>query len=429
MQLGFGHVGFTFRQLIFSRTIITFFIFFTAFYSISLSKAFGQGAFTIQPPYKKCIVPFQMHRNLIVVPIYVNDKGPFNFILDTGVGITLITEPSLKDSLQLKNGVNISIAGMGSDADLKAFVASGIKMKLGQASAGFLQVAVLSEDVFNLSSYVGIPIYGILGYQFFNSFAVQIKYSELRIVAQNFNDFKYRKSYGTPIPITVEGQKPYLTTVAQLDGSQKIPVKLIIDTGAGHALSLEQESNAAIKVPNPSITAQLGKGLSGTINGQLGRIKSFTLNHFNLSNVLTSFPNYQDVGAKVYLVPRNGNIGNELLKRFDVVFDYRKQLMYIRPNRYFRDPFEHDMCGLDVIASGKDYQRYIVNFVEPDSPAAEAGILPGDEVVSINMTAASSMTISSIDRLFHLKPGYNILMGIQRGEQRIYTVITLRRKI
>ncbi|MDQ4140337.1 MAG: aspartyl protease family protein [Bacteroidota bacterium] len=429
MQLDYTRAGFTFGQLIFSRSFILFFVFFVLLFTYSLPKAFCQGAFVIQPPYKKCIVPFEMHRNLIIVPVYINQKGPYNFILDTGVGVTLITEPSLKDSLQLKNGVNISIAGMGSDSDLKAFVASGIKMKLGQATAGFLQVAVLSEDVFNLSSYVGVPIYGILGYQFFNSFAVQIKYSELRVIAQNFDDFKYRKSHGTPIPITVEGQKPYLTTMAQLDGPDKISIKLIIDTGAGHALSLEQESNAAIKVPTPSITSQLGKGLSGTINGQLGRIKSFTLKQYNLTNVLTSFPNYQDVGAKVYLVSRNGNIGNELLKRFDIVFDYRKQLMYIRPNRYFRDPFEHDMCGLDVIASGKDYQRYIVNYVEPDSPAAKAGILPGDEVVSINMTPASAMTISKIDRLFHLKPGYNILIGIQRGEQRIYTVITLRRKI
>ncbi|PSR56963.1 peptide-binding protein [Adhaeribacter arboris] len=429
MQLSYSHAGFTFRQLNFSRTLPLFLVFFTLLSLLFLPKAFGQGAFVIQAPYKRSIVSFEMHRNLIIVPVYINQKGPFNFILDTGVGVTLITEPSLKDSLQLKNGVNISIAGMGSDADLKAFIASGINMKLGQASASFLQVAVLSEDVFNLSSYVGVPIYGILGYQFFNSFAVQIKYSELRVVAQNFKDFKYRKSYGTPIPITIEGQKPYLTTVAQLEEPRKIPVKLIIDTGAGHALSLEQESNAAIKVPSPSITAQLGKGLSGTINGQLGRIRSFTLKNYNLNNVLTSFPNYQDVGAKVYLVPRNGNIGNELLKRFDIVFNYRQQLMYIRPNRYFRDPFEHDMCGLDVIASGKDYQRYIVNFVEPDSPAADAGILPGDEVVSINMTPASAMSISKMDRLFHFKPGYNILLGIQRGEQRIYTVITLKRKI
>lgn len=428
MQQSYPHIGFILKLLIFSRPAIIF-ILFTCLALFITRNGLAQGAFTLQPPYKRSSISFEMHRNLIVVPVYINQKGPFNFILDTGVGVTLITDPSLKDSLELKNGVNISIAGMGSEADLKAFIATGINMKLGQATASHLQVAVLSEDVFNLSSYVGVPVYGILGYQFFSSFAVQIKYSELRVMAQNFADFKYRKSYGSPLPISIEGQKPYINTVAQLQDSQKIPVKLIIDTGAGHALSLEQESNAAIKVPSPSITAQLGKGLSGTINGQLGRIKSFSLHHFNLSNVLTSFPNYQDVGAKVFLVPRNGNIGNELLKRFDIVFNYRQQTMYIKPNRSFRDPFEHDMCGLDVIASGKDYQCYIVNFVEPDSPAEEAGIMPGDELVSVNMTAASAMTITKLDRLFHLKPGYNILLGIKRGDQRIYTVITLKRKI
>ncbi|QNF35451.1 aspartyl protease family protein [Adhaeribacter swui] len=428
MPQSYPPTGLIWKLLNFSRPFLTI-LFFIGLYFILTQNGFAQGAFALEPPYKRSVINFEMHRNLIVVPVYINQKGPFNFILDTGVGVTIITDPTLKDSLQLKNGVNISIAGVGSEADLKAFIATGISMKLGQTTANHLQVAVLSEDVFNLSSYVGVPVYGILGYQFFSSFVVQIKYSEMRVLAQNFADFKYRRGYGSSVPITIEGQKPYLTTAAQFADDKKIPVKLIIDTGAGHALSLEQESNVAIKVPSPSIKAQLGKGLSGTINGQLGRIKSFSLNHYQLQNVLTSFPNYQDVGAKVYLVPRNGNLGNELLKRFDIVFDYRRQVMYLKPNRNFRDPFEHDMCGLDVIASGKDYQRYIVNFVEPDSPAEEAGIMAGDELVSVNMTEASAMSITKLDRLFHLKPGYNILLGLKRGDQRIYTVITLKRKI
>ncbi len=416
------------KQLLLSRAVFGF-LSLIIFLSLFSPCVHAQGAFTFDAPHKRDVIPFEMHRNLIVVPVYINQKGPYNFILDTGVGLTLITEPTLKDSLQLNTGVNISISGVGSDSDLKAFIASGIQMQLGETSAKTLQVAVLSEDVFNLSSYVGIPIYGILGYQFFNSFVVHIKYSQTRLIVQNFDDFKYRKGYGSAVPIKIEAQKPYLTTMTQLQDNNKIPVKLIIDTGAGHALSLEQESNSAIQVPTPSITAQLGKGLSGTINGRLGRIKSVALDRFSLHNVLTSFPNFQDVGAKVFLVARNGNIGNELLKRFDVIFNYKQQLMYLRPNLNFKDPFEHDMCGLDLMASGKDYRRYTVNHVEPDSPAAEAGIMPGDEVISINLTDVATMTITKIDKLFHLRPGYNMLVGIQRGEQRIFTVITLRRKI
>ena len=429
MPHDFPPTGTLFTQLIFSRTrSLTIFLLLSISFLLP-AAAFSQGTFTLNPPFKRNVIPFEMHRNLIVVPLYLNGKGPYNFILDTGVGVTLITDPTLKDSLQLNSGVNISIAGVGSDSDLKAFIASGLSMKMGQTSAQNVQVAVLSEDVFNLSSYIGVPIYGILGYQFFNSFVVHIRYSEKRVIVQNFADFKYRRSYGARLAIKVEGQKPYLNTVAHLQNDNKVPVKLIIDTGAGHALSLEQESNSAIQVPTPSINAQLGKGLSGTINGQLGRIKSFSLSQFNLTNVLTSFPNYQDVGAKVFLVARHGNIGNELLKRFHVVVDYTRQLMYLRPNAHFREPFEHDMCGIDLVASGKDYQRFFVNYVEPDSPAAAAGILPGDEVISINLAAAATLTISKIDQLFHTRPGYNMLLGIQRGDQRIYTVITLKRKI
>ena len=203
MEQGYLAICCTFRLLLISRSYFIAYLVFICCHTFLCLPLLAQGAFTLQPPFKKSSFSFEMHRNLIVVPVYINQKGPFNFILDTGVGITLITEPTLKDSLKLNNGVNISIAGVGSDADLKAFIASGINMKLGQTVGNHLQVAVLSEDVFNLSSYVGVPVYGILGYQFFNSFLIHIKYSELRITAQNFEDFKLRKSYGAVIPIKV----------------------------------------------------------------------------------------------------------------------------------------------------------------------------------------------------------------------------------
>jgi hypothetical protein len=36
----------------------------------------------------------------------LNGKGPFNFVLDTGVGVSTITDPSLKELLSLQEGKN-----------------------------------------------------------------------------------------------------------------------------------------------------------------------------------------------------------------------------------------------------------------------------------------------------------------------------------
>ncbi|HEX8350256.1 MAG TPA: hypothetical protein VF598_09845, partial [Hymenobacter sp.] len=47
----------------------------------------------IRPRARRALVPFEMQRNLIVVSVKLNGKGPYNFLLDTGVNISLITEP------------------------------------------------------------------------------------------------------------------------------------------------------------------------------------------------------------------------------------------------------------------------------------------------------------------------------------------------
>ena len=39
-------------------------------------------------------IPFQLHSNLIIVPVRINESDTLYFILDTGVSNTIITDPA-----------------------------------------------------------------------------------------------------------------------------------------------------------------------------------------------------------------------------------------------------------------------------------------------------------------------------------------------
>jgi hypothetical protein len=67
----------------------------------------------------KVKIPFKMIRNMVIIKLYINDRGPYNFILDTGVGIMIITEPKLVDSLNLANKRTLRLAGLGAGEDMK----------------------------------------------------------------------------------------------------------------------------------------------------------------------------------------------------------------------------------------------------------------------------------------------------------------------
>ena len=400
-----------------------------AFFLLLSHPGHSQTFFKFDSPRKQLTLPFSFHRNLIIVPLHINNKGPYNFLLDTGVGMGLITNPDLLDSLNLPKGKEIKISGAGeSQEELKAYMLPHLKLKLNGIVAEDMVLTILSEDVFDLSSFVGLPIAGILGYQFFNSFVVRINFVEHQLTLYEPSSFKYKRSYGTTIPFQLEEQRPYLYALATLQNSPQMAIKLILDTGASHALSLEQRQNVAIKVPDPAYRTHLGKGLNGSINGYLGRITNFRLNKFNFKNVLSSFPDHEDVAAKTN-IGRNGNLGNELLKRFHVIIDYSRSRLTLKTNSFFRKPFEHDMSGLDIISSGENYNHYFISKIETGSAAAETDILPGDELIFINTTPASNLSISRIDEILQTKNGQKLFLILRREGKLIYRLLTLKRRI
>ncbi|MGV3502645.1 MAG: aspartyl protease family protein [Adhaeribacter sp.] len=417
------------RSSLFPRFLTGVMLLLFSFLALPLDQVQAQGYFYLQQKKKQVTIPFTLHRNLIVVKAQLNGYGPYNFLLDTGVSTALITNPRLLDSLGVVPGAEIRIAGAGSSLeDLKAYMVNNVVVELPGATAPKLSMTFLSEDVFNLSSYVGMPIAGLLGYQFFNSFVVRIDFNSQQLTLYQPETFKYRKRDGIAIPFELEGQRPYLYALTTLAGEPAISTRLILDTGAGHALSLEQESHSGIKVPVPALRTQLGTGLSGSIMGYVGRIPQFQLNKFVFKNMLTSFPDHADVAAKVQ-VGRNGNLGNEVLKRFNLVVDYSRSRLSLRPNSRLKEPFEHDMCGVEIVASGAGYNRYMIVRVDPGSPAEEADLQPGDEILFVDNTSASSLSLSKLDRYFRLRDGYRLTLVLSRQQQLIFRFVTLRRKI
>ncbi len=383
------------------------------------------------PAYqKRQSISFKFIKNLIIIPLSINGEGPFNFVLDTGVGLVLITDYTLADRLKLQNLRNIKIIGLGEKEELEAFVSPPLSLEIGKAVGQFIPAAILKKDAFNLSEYVGMPIHGLLGYEFFNSFITRINYPEQMLTFYRFS-VGYIPRKGYKIPITIEERKPYLETNLKLSTGQSVKVKLIIDTGAGHPISLESNMGLPFPIPEVNIAENLGVGLAGPIRGYLGRIPSLSLGKYVLKNVITAFPNYDDVANKVMVPGRNGNLGNQILKRFETVIDYSRQALYVKPSAYFRESFEHDMSGLEFFRPEPDFTRLIVSRVAPSSAGELEGVQAGDEIITINLKRIADFSSKELDDLFKSGDERNYLMEIlPKNEKNTRKFIfTIKRRI
>jgi predicted aspartyl protease len=376
-------------------------------------------------------IPFEFQANLVIVPVKVNNSDTLRFILDTGVSSILITDPQVAKSQHMKFVRNVKISGAGEGTDIEAGIVLDNTITMGDMVGYRQNLVVLKDDVLKLSEFVGSPIHGIIGYEIFNRFAVTIDFGTNEIILENPEHYKYKPNKGERFPITIEENKPYLSTIELINDKQNLPLKVVLDTGAGHAISLDANSSNGIPMPEKVVKAQLGRGLSGIINGSLGRISKLRLGKFEMNNLVASFPDSSSYRVRgLELIERQGNIGCEFLRRFKVTFNYRDQYIVLKPiNRRMKEPFEHNMSGIELMAKGDDYHEFTVDRVIENSPADNAGLLQGDRVMFINNKSSKDISISEIYKLFQKGEGKNINLIMNREGKIFFATINLRRLI
>jgi len=392
------------------------------FFMLSVS---GQ-EFLFKRNRQKQSISFKCIKNLMVIPVFVNGKGPYDFVLDTGVGPMIITDPSIIDSLNFSNLRKIKVSGLGIET-IEAYVSQSLDVKVGSTSIKYIPTAILKEDLFNLSGHLGLKIYGLLGFSFFNSFIVDIRYSENRLIIYDRDaKVKYR---GKKIPIEIENQKPYVVGDVELPDGKSINARFLMDTGASHALSLEMLQGSEYPLPEKKIKANLGMSLSGQIKGYIGRVGKFSLGNYVFNDVVAGFPDFKSIAEKIDLSKRNGNLGADLLRRFNIQFNYQDGFIYLKTNGLSKIPFEHDMVGMVLYLDQKEYKRVLIGEIDENSPAEKAGLCTDDEIIAVNFKNIDAYSLNDLNEMFKSKADRNIILEIFRDNQVYFKVIRLEKRI
>ena len=355
---------------------------------------------------RRVAIPFELHSNLIIIPVKVNDGEDLRFILDTGVRTAILTDGGFVDGIPTVNDRTISLMGAGEQGEITAYVSSDVSFAIpeGVAAVGN-SILVLKDDYLQLDSFLGTRIHGILGYELFSRFVVEVDYMRQQVVLHRPDTFRPGRSF-QEIPITVVDTKPYVDGVQlSTNDSTTLTVRLMIDTGASHALMLNKSSDERITVPERNVSGYLGRGLSGEIYGQMARVSQLSIDKFDLEGVTTSFPDANAFSQNLSRrTPHQGNLGGSVLKRFRVIFDYANGKLYLKKNRLFRTEFEYNMSGMELAATGPLLTDLIVSKVIKDSPAARAGVREGDVIVSVNGKYPPELSLAMYNTMVSLKP-------------------------
>lgn len=396
-----------------------------------VDAAFGQTkiGFYMKPGVNRVEIPFEKYSNLIVVPVRINNFVTLKFILDTGAETAILTEKLYAEVLKLKYIRELTINGPGVIDSIRAYVAGGVHMSLaeGEILGDGLNLLVLEDDYLELTKNLGEEIYGILGYDFFHRFVVEIDYDNKLLTVVKPLNFKPRRFFAE-LPMDIVDTKPYLTTIfRQYDLSDS--VRLMIDTGASHAALLDVVATDHIVLPDKLLSTQLGRGLGGEIPGFIGRIDKCEIGPFEFEKVLISVPLQGTYMKAIKRGSRHGTIGGDLLTRFHVIFDYPHEKIYLAKGRYYRDSFEFNMSGMSIITDGDKLDTLKVSHVRRDTPAYNAGIREGDHILKINGFTIKNSNISELQMLLRKRPGMKVRVVLKKGDRKVKKIFRLKKLI
>ncbi|MDQ1163036.1 hypothetical protein QE422_003404 [Chryseobacterium sp. SORGH_AS 447] len=416
----------------------------------------AQNSFEIEDA-EKTVIPFKLIANLIFIPVNINGAD-LTFMLDTGVAETSIFSLENQE-LTLQNVEKIRFSGLGGTASIDGFRSDHNVARIGKDFVNrSMTVYIITEQDFNISSHIGIPVNGIIGYHFFKDHPLVIDYSTKKITIYNDeNVFRKRIRKFEEISISIEKNKPYLFADVEMTKERK-PSKLLIDLGNSDAIWLFPALIKDFVYNRPNIDDYLGRGFNGDVYGKRSRIHHLYLGSFTFEKPLTAMPDEFSIQHVNMVENRKGSVGGDIMRRFTVAFDYKNQKLYVKKNRNFNDPFHFNMSGLDFKQDGVEWTKDLIslpaksnkapagstevinnnmqyNFVlkpifsiagvRKDSPGAKAGLQKDDRLISINGKKTADMTLQKIMEMMKSDEGKTIEMIIERKNKPLMLKFTL----
>ena len=266
-------------------------------------------------------VPFRLvggAQPLIVLPTRFNGGEPIDCVLDTGASHAMLL-PALADRL-----------GVAADEVKEARGAGGaVRVAIGRArtlAVGAIEArdvpVLISDELRRISTALGAPLGGGIGYSFLSRYRLTVDYAELAITLATPEETIDAAPVRTELTFTLaHPNKPLILVPVMVEGT---PFRFAIDTGASTTVVSPSVAQG------PALEGAAASGMTGgggTVAAAPGMIPTQAIGGVRLARVRAMVAAFvDDIGAAAW-APIHGIIGGNVLRRFRVTIDYPRALL------------------------------------------------------------------------------------------------------
>ncbi len=348
----------------------------TLCFTLAAAKPLAAQEEFIEPPSREITkIPFtQLTGGIVILHAKLNNfPDTLNFILDTGSsGISL--DSTTVDYLGLKpTPTERTIRGI-----------AGIR-KVSFLFNQQLHFPGLTADSLNfhindygiLTAVYGERIDGIIGYSILSRYIVKLDYDSMKLTFCTPGTIRYPRG-GYLLKPTIN---QLMAQQLRVRDETAVTSRFLYDMGAGVCMLLTKDfvADSSFIDKKKKRWIKEGEGLGGKIDMELTVMREVKLGPYRFRSVpVYIFDDENNVTSYPYM---GGLIGNDILRRFNIILNYARSDIHITPNSHYGDSFDYSYSGVELyFLQG----LIIVGDVAKGSPAEAAGIKEGDEVIAIN---------------------------------------------
>jgi tetratricopeptide (TPR) repeat protein len=277
---------------------------------------------------ERSTIPFELRGNRPVIPVRINGSAqPLNFVLDTGSGISVIsnqTSKRLKIKPIARGGHAKGIGGTGKFEIVYGFVR---EVQIGNAKMRNVPVYIreFHQNIHNIDGYIGIAL--------ISKFLTTVDYGErtftLERLRENPAEAIAPKSMALPLRLTSSG---FLSGEVQMEGVDT-PLNFIVDTGA--SVSVVSETMAK-KAPFSSLPRQNPLTVIGSA-GITDNVESFTLPRISFGEHsrerVTAISLNLEIINDASGFEQSGILGGNFFLDYRMTFDFKNSRLIFTPTK------------------------------------------------------------------------------------------------
>jgi predicted aspartyl protease len=282
--------------------------------------------FVMQKPPISQSVPFRLaggQNPLMLVPVYVNDKGPYEFILDTGASHCLLSK-ELAEILAVRPEMEKEATGAG--GSVKLLLGHVTSIAVGSVRQTNVPVAITPE-LERIAAAIRSRVDGDLGFAFLKDFSITIDYKAGTLSLATGLPPGQQSPLAHSIPFELAApHKPLI--LVQVTVNHQGPFQFALDTGASRTmLSTELARRLAIETAGDSLVS----GGGGQIKILAGKVSSLAVRGAVVRDHAIGAGEFLQMLSTAMGTKLDGILGYNFLNQFKVTIDYPRSTLELVP--------------------------------------------------------------------------------------------------